>query len=323
MTPIFNLKELLTPAYKHNFAVLACNIRHPLIMRACLEAAFQLKSPIILEIAESEQAYCDWSPEQVAEDVLVAIEVCTHYFGYRVPVGLHLDHVQKDESLIGRAVKAGFRSALLDLSRFSDQENYLRCANQAQILHAQNVSLEIEQGCIGFAKDLPHDVAQLYVSVDQAVAAVDAVHPDALAIAVGNGHGLYAETPHIGFDRIKEVASALRSTETPLVLHGGSGLSLEVFSHAVASGINKVNYATALSDVLFAHLPANLLAQINQAAAEQNVEQRKVLGQFKDVIRTMPKENKQAVHEVIVANVSELISVSLGSANRIDLYAQA
>ncbi len=321
MSAIYNLKELLTPAYKNNFAVLACNIRHPLIMRACLEAAFQLKAPIILEIAESEQAYCNWSPEQVAEEVLVAIEVCSHYFGYRIPVGLHLDHVQKDESLIARAIKAGFRSTLLDLSRLSDQENHARCAHQAQILHAQNVSLEIEQGCIGFAKDLPHDVSQLYVTVDQAVAAVDAVHPDALAIAVGNGHGLYAETPHIGFDRIKEVAQALRGTETPLVLHGGSGLSLEVFSQAVASGINKVNYATALSDFLFAHLPANLLAQIDQAAEQQKVEQRKVLGQFKDMIRDMPKENKQAVHQAIVDNVSKLIVTSLGSSNRLDLYA--
>lgn len=320
MTPIYNLKELLTPAYQNNFAVLACNIRHPLIMRACLEAAFQLKAPIILEIAESEQAYCDWSPEEVAEEVLVAIEICAHYFGYRIPVGLHLDHVQKDEALIGRAVKAGFRSTLLDLSRLSDQENHARCAYQAQILHAQNVSLEIEQGCIGFAKDLPHDVEQLYVTVDQAVAAVDAVHPDALAIAVGNGHGLYAETPHIGFGRIKEVASALCATKTPLVLHGGSGLSLEVFSRAVAAGINKVNYATALSDFLFAHLPSDLLVQINQSAAEQGVEQRKVLGQFKNAIRIMPKLNKQAVHQAIVDNVSQLISVSLGSANRLDLY---
>lgn len=320
MYPIANLQELLQPAYRHGFAVLACNIRHPLIMRACLEAAFQVRAPIILEIAESEQSYCKWSPEQVAEEVMMAIEICVHYFGYRIPVGLHLDHVQQDENLIDRAIKAGFRSSLLDLSRLPDEENYRRSAAMAERLHHQNASLEIEQGAIGFAKDLPDQVESLYTTVDQAVRAVEQVHPDALAIAVGNGHGFYTETPHIGFQRIQEIAHALRPTNTPLVLHGGSGLTLETFKQAVAVGINKVNYATALSALLFAHLPAGLLVQIKQAADDQKLEQRKVLGQFKDAIRNIPKENKQCIHEAIVADVSRLIVASLGSANTLSLY---
>lgn len=320
MYPIANLQELLQPAYQHGFAVLACNIRHPLIMRACLEAAFQLRSPIILEIAESEQAYCKWSPEQVAEEVLVAIEICAHYFGYRIPVGLHLDHVQQDEGLIERAIRAGFRSSLLDLSRLPDEENYRRSAAMAEVLHRQNASLEIEQGAIGFAKDLPDQVESLYTTVDQAVRAVEHVHPDALAIAVGNGHGFYSETPHIGFQRIQEIADALKPTRTPLVLHGGSGLTLETFKQAVAVGINKVNYATALSELLFTHLPPALLVQIKQAADDQKLEQRKILGQFKDAIRNIPKENKQRMHQAIVEDVSRLILVSLGSANTLSLY---
>lgn len=320
MYPIANLQELLQPAYQKHFAVLACNIRHPLIMRACLEAAFQLRSPIILEIAESEQAYCQWSPEQVAEEVLMAIEICVHYFGYRIPVGLHLDHVQQDEGLIDRAIKAGFRSSLLDLSRLSDQENYARSAAMASRLHSQGASLEMEQGAIGFAKDLPSDVESLYTTVEQAVTAVDQVHPDALAIAVGNGHGFYKETPHIGFQRIRDISRALEPTKTPLVLHGGSGLTLETFKQAVAVGINKVNYATALSELMFAHLPAGLLVQIKQASDDQKVEQRKVLGQFKEAIRNIPKENKQRLHQAIVEDVSRLILASLGSANTASLY---
>lgn len=323
MYPIANLQELLQPAYQHHFAVLACNIRHPLIMRACLEAAFQLRAPIILEIAESEQAYCRWSPEQVAEEVMMAIEICVHYFGYRIPVGLHLDHVQNDETLIGRAVQVGFRSALLDLSRLPDAENYRRSTAMAEFLHQHHASLEIEQGAIGFAKDLPDQVENLYTTVDQAVRAVESVHPDALAIAVGNGHGFYTETPHIGFQRIREIADALKPHQTPLVLHGGSGLSLEAFKQAVAAGINKVNYATALSELLFTHLPPALLVQIKQAADDQKLEQRKVLGQFKDAIRTIPKENKQRMHQAIVEEVSRLILVSLGSANTLSFYEQA
>lgn len=315
-----NLTQLLMPAYREHFGVLACNIRHPLIMRGVLLAAFQERSPIILEIAESEQAYCGWSPEQVVADVRAYVVQLQQQFGYMIPIGLHLDHVQKDESLILKAVDAGFASALLDLSKLSDAENYRRCVAMRTYLDSVGASLEIEKGIIGFAKDLPHDVEQLYTRVEDAVAAVEMVQPHALAIAVGNGHGLYTETPHIGFERIALIAQALAKYQTPLVLHGGSGLPLEAFAHAVEVGIQKVNYATALSDVLFAHLPADLRQSMDEAASMQGTELRKVLGQFKQSITDLPTPITIVIIEAIAEHVSVVLRIGMHSAAKAKQY---
>ncbi len=322
MVTISNLKELLSPAYEHKFAVLACNVRHPLIMQACLDAAFQVNAPLILQISESEHAYCDWSFSSFAAHAIEKITYFTERYGYQIPVGLHVDHVQKNDELILEALMAGFRSALLDLSMLPDEENHARCKTMIEKVHTLNASLEVEQGAIGFAKDLPEDVndiEKLYTTVEQALAMVEAVHPDALAIAVGNGHGTYTETPHIGFDRIRDIANALKSYKTPLVLHGGSGLQ-SMFKKAVESGINKVNYATELTNILFQNLPEDLLAKMNKAAKEKGIDLRKVIGQFKIEINQISQERKAALHQDIVKQIIKVISEGLGSANTSHFY---
>ena len=44
---------------------------------------------------------------------------------------------------------------------------------------------------------------------------------DSLAIAIGNAHGDYLQTPNLDLKRLDEIDAA---TDTPLVLHGGSGI---------------------------------------------------------------------------------------------------
>ena len=66
---------------------------------------------------------------------------------------------------------------------------------------------------------------------------------DALAIGIGNAHGLYKGTPHFDFDRLV----ACRKLNTPpLVLHGGSGTPDEMLRKAIELGIRKINVATEL-----------------------------------------------------------------------------
>ncbi len=66
---------------------------------------------------------------------------------------------------------------------------------------------------------------------------------DALAIAIGTAHGAYKKKPRLDFERLREIREA---TDTPLVLHGGSGLSDQDFVTAVKNGIAKVNIFTDL-----------------------------------------------------------------------------
>ncbi len=65
---------------------------------------------------------------------------------------------------------------------------------------------------------------------------------DALAVAIGNAHGNYRKQPALRFDILDAIR---RSTATPLVLHGGSGISDAEFRNAIDHGISKINIATA------------------------------------------------------------------------------
>ena len=79
------------------------------IMRAVLEAAWQEKSPVILEVAESETHYCNMMPERLAGFAYPMIDEMIEKYGYSVPVCLHHDHIQKDvDGCIQRSIEAGF-----------------------------------------------------------------------------------------------------------------------------------------------------------------------------------------------------------------------
>ena len=66
---------------------------------------------------------------------------------------------------------------------------------------------------------------------------------DALAVAIGSAHGVYKKKPMLNIERLKEIRAEI---DTPLVLHGGSGLSDDDFRNAIREGIAKVNIFTDL-----------------------------------------------------------------------------
>ena len=68
---------------------------------------------------------------------------------------------------------------------------------------------------------------------------------DALAVAIGNAHGLYKEKPHLDFDLLRSI-EALPKAVPHLVLHGGSGLDEEAIDTAIDCGIRKINVATEI-----------------------------------------------------------------------------
>ena len=64
-----------------------------------------------------------------------------------------------------------------------------------------------------------------------------------MAVAIGNLHGHYVHTPQLNIARLTEIHEANR---LPLVLHGGSGTSVEDFKACIHNGICKINVATAI-----------------------------------------------------------------------------
>ena len=98
-------------------------------------------------------------------------------------------------------------------------------------------------------------VSYMRSTPEEAIDFVEKTGVDALAIAIGTAHGAYKTKPKLDIERLKKIRSAL---DTPLVLHGGSGLSDDDFRDTIKYGIAKVNIFT---DLCFA----------GEAAMQENV----------------------------------------------------
>ena len=61
--------------------------------------------------------------------------------------------------------------------------------------------------------------------------------------AIGTAHGLYKTEPKINFERVEAIVARC---PTPIVLHGGTGLSNDTFKKLIAAGCAKVNISTML-----------------------------------------------------------------------------
>ena len=283
-----NLKTLLSVADKNGFGVVACNMRSRFVMKAVLEAAWQEKSPVILEIAESESHYCNMQPDRLAGFAYPMINEMIEKYGYSVSVCLHHDHIQKDvDGCIDRAIEAGFSSVEVDLSKLPLEENIAKCKPIAEKIRPLGISLEVEDGEIGNAAALAdpnveETIGNYYSKAEDCKRLVEEVGADAIAFFVGNGHGNYLKKPIIGYDRIKEICDAVRPLEAYGVMHGGSGLLPEDFNKCVQNGARKFNYATSISDIWFKYFPTELLERMDARGEEQGKPRRKVLDQFED-----------------------------------------
>lgn len=317
-----NLKTLLGKAREGGFGVVAVNQRSKYIVEATLEAAWLEKSPLICEIAESESKYCNMAPDRLSDLVHKGIEERIQKYGYSVPVCLHMDHVQKDLTIIDRAIEAGFSSVEADLSRFPLDENIEKSLEVVKKLHPLGISVELEDGEIGAAEaladpDLDANIESYYTKAEDAKKLVEACQPEALAIFVGNGHGKYLKEPRIGFERIKEVAEA---TQIPVVLHGGSGLKPEVFNKAIEAGAAKFNYATTVSDIFFANLPEELVAEMDAKAKEKETSRRKVLDLFEEKIDAVNPERLEKGKKEMTEHLQMMMREAFRSSGKAEVY---
>lgn len=194
-------------------------------------AAEELHSPIILQLAEVQ------FPEAPLE--LMAPLFLQAASRTKVPVCVHLDHGQSMETCV-RAIRLGFNSVMFDGANLPYEENVSITREVARIAKAAGVDVEAELGKVG---NSGVDTADVFTDVKQSQDYVRQTGVDALAVAIGNLHGHYVATPHLNIERLTEIHEA---NKLPLVLHGGSGTSVEDFKACIHNGICKINVATAI-----------------------------------------------------------------------------
>ena len=230
---LVNLKTILADTRRRGYAVGLFNCVTLEMTKGILAAAEELRSPVIIGPAESLLPGATLA--EYADMMLGMARRAA------VPVALHFDH-GFTPALVEEAIRLGYTSVMYDGSMLPFDENARMTRALAAKAHAAGCSLEAEIGHVGSNGSAEEAVAQsVYTQPEEAVRFSAESDCDALAVAIGTAHGVYAQKPRLDLDCLKSISAAC---DTPLVLHGGSGLSDDDFRACVAGGISKINIFT-------------------------------------------------------------------------------
>lgn len=233
--PLVTTKQMLLDAQKGNYAVGAFNVENMEMVMAVMEAAEELKSPVIMQTTPSTVKYAGL--DFFLANVKAAAERAS------VPVAMHLDHGSSFE-LAMQAYRTGYTSIMIDDSHGSFEENIAVSKAVADACTPSGIPVEAELGKVGGKEDdLDGGDDNPYTDPDQAVEFVKRTGITSLAVAIGTAHGVYKGEPKLDLDRLSEIREVV---DIPLVLHGTSGVPDETVTECVNRGICKVNYATDL-----------------------------------------------------------------------------
>lgn len=236
--PVVSMKEILGPAFRQRYGVGAFNIVNDLTMAAVLDAAAQAKSPVIIQVSVKTVKVMGARLIQGMFSELAS--QCA------APATLHLDHCP-DRAVLRTCLEAGWNSVLFDASKLSYEEN-LRQTKEVVLmarLHGASVEGELE-AVRGVEDGFGSEEASELVPLEMCVEFLEQTGIDSFAPAIGTAHGLYKAQPKIDFERVDAI---VRAHPTPIVLHGGTGLSRESFHRLIAAGCAKVNISTMLKIV--------------------------------------------------------------------------
>lgn len=231
---LVNLKSILADAKKNNYGVGFYNTIDTDMLDAAIGAAEEMRSSIIIGTAEVLLPF--------GELKLIAPSILERAARASVPVAVHFDHGLTFERCM-EALKLGFTSVMFDGSTGTNEENIRQTREIVKIAHSMGATVEGEIGHVGVANIADNDKVDMYTTVEEATEFISETNVDALAVSIGSAHGKYITKPKLDLERLSQISSAV---ETPLVLHGGSGLSDDDFKNCIAKGIYKINIFTDL-----------------------------------------------------------------------------
>ena len=278
------LKQYFEEAKSEKWAVGHFNFSTADQLRAFVEAAAELKSPIMVGTSEGEADF-------IGREQAVALVKSYQQEGHAV--FLNADH-HKSWETAKAAVDAGYDTVLVDASKLSYEENFALTKKVADYAHAANAELMVE-GELGYLRGSSEVQEKVeispadYTKPEQAADFVARTGVDRLAVVFGNIHGIVKEvvvtapTPsgvgvpkptlgvgspteasvaetsgeeHLDIPTLQKIIAAL--PDMPLVLHGASGLPADEIKAAIQSGITNVHINTdlrvAYHDTLHAEL---------------------------------------------------------------------
>lgn len=231
--PLVKVNDLLRHATENHYGVAAVNVFNYETVKWVVEAANRERIPVIVQFYPGFDKYI--SLKHVAS---IAKDLAEKSL---VPIGVHLDHSAGYEIAVG-GVMDGFPSVMVDGSALPYEENVALTSAVVRTATVFGVDVEAELGHVGSGANVDDIVNRdHYTDVKQAAEFVERTGCGSLAVAVGNAHGAYIQTPNLDFDRI---GALHRELPIPLVLHGCSDIPHEQLQESVRLGMSKFNIAT-------------------------------------------------------------------------------
>jgi fructose-bisphosphate aldolase class II len=240
--PLVSMRQLLDHAAENSYGLPAFNVNNLEQVRAIMEAADEVDSPVIMQGSAGARKYA--GEAFLRHLIQAAIESYPH-----VPVVMHQDHGQSPAVCMS-AIRSGFSSVMMDGSLKEDgktpssyEYNVETSRKVVDFAHAIGVTVEAELGVLGSLETMRGDKEdghgaegtmtreQLLTDPDQAEDFVKKTGVDALAVAIGTSHGAYKFTKKptgeiLAMDRIVAIHKKLPNCH--LVMHGSSSVPQEI-----------------------------------------------------------------------------------------------
>lgn len=263
------LKQYFREAVAGKWAIGHFNFATADQLKAIVEAAVELRSPVMVGTSEGEAKF-------IGYDQATALVKSYQQEGHTV--FLNADHHKSWESA-KMAIDAGYDTVLVDASKLPYEENIVLTKKVLDYARSQNLEVEplrrgstsvLIEGELGYLRGSSEvqEAVEIspadYTQPEQAIDFVSRTGVDRLAVVFGNIHGIVKEvimlttpTPggvgvptetsgeeHLDIEALKKVTEALPGM--PLVLHGASGLPAEEIKMAIQNGIANVHINTEL-----------------------------------------------------------------------------
>ena len=234
---LVNLRDISAIAEQNNMAIGSFNTPSLEAVRAAIDAAEKTGYPVIIAHAEGHEPFV---PLDVIGPTMVALAERSS-----AQICVHLDHCEH-LSYMHKALEMGFNGAMFDGSFTPYDENVANSRRAALMCADYDCGLECELGSMGTREngaghENDHFGQAVFTNPEDAEEFVSETGTDILAVSFGTVHGIYKGEPHLDFDVLKGIRERI---DTPLVMHGGSGVSDADYKKAIDAGIRKINYFT-------------------------------------------------------------------------------
>lgn len=253
---IVTTTEMFKKAYKEGYAIGAFNVNNMEIIQGIMEAAGELRSPVILQVSNGARKYAGHNY------IVKLVEAATMQYK-DIPVALHLDH-GADFEMCKSCIDGGFTSVMIDGSQYSFKENIELTKKVVDYAHERGVVVEGELGQLAGVEDDVNVEHHSYTKPEEVEEFVSKTGVDSLAIAIGTSHRAFkfkpGTKPQLRFDILEEVSKRL--PEFPIVLHGASSVSAK-YVDIINSNGGKLKDAVGIPEDMLRKAAKSSVCKIN------------------------------------------------------------